>query len=139
MSGNFILYNIKTSELIKIQAFPIAGIYLGISHVEQKNQDHYDFFEDCLYERIHNSSRQLLPRHLYIEIKMGHSAEDVRNALKESAWIDRLIRPKQIPLKALCPQASVAWKNQDKLGAFMAQLCTGPVSLEIYYQDGIQV
>jgi len=156
MAGNFILTSITQSDLMVAIKFPHISWSISPAHkkdspVNPNNPQGEKFAgwtsetRTVLSKALNNEdigSREGLPPHRYLEIRSWAALTDKEQYyIKGSGWADNLVYPNSqgLGLKALKPKATFEWGRGNKTEALVEMLKVGDVSIEIYYQSGLEM
>ncbi len=141
MSGHYILTSIDRFDVIKAQGQPLGATLSGRQHANVGWNVGSRATLSTALAGGNIGNRNTLPPHIYLMINANNPLPAlVQSYLKIANWVDKLQRPNAVGLglAMLCPAANAHWPN-NKAQSLIEQIQHGAVSIEIYYQDGIEV
>lgn len=155
MAGNFILKSITQSDLSTAIRFPhirwsgtahLAGALINPSRPTGPRFAGWTVTtRQALTDALGNRNlpnRESLPPHRYLEIDGWSRLDDAEKAyVRGAGWADSLVYPSGtgLGLKALNGDVLTAWNTGNKNKALEEALKQGNVSIEVYYQSGIEM
>ncbi|QRN93497.1 hypothetical protein JRI60_30465 [Archangium violaceum] len=143
MAGHFILKNISTTELAIAQATPYNCAWSALQHANVGWTTASRLVLTNALAGVGIGNRDGLPPHRYLNLQ-DNIATDVAKFhayLRGASWVERLVRPNSagLGLRALAGPAATHWAAGRVADAVIAQLATGPVSIEIYYTNNAEM
>jgi len=156
MAGNFILKSITQSDLVTATNFLHISWSTSPAHKKGTPIDpgnpHGAIFAGWTPETrkvlsnalngINIGNREGLPPHRYLEIKAWQTLNDKEQYYVSGAgWAENLVYPTTsgLGLKALAPLARADWAQGNKNQALIEMLKIGGVSIEVFYQSGMEM
>lgn len=156
MAGNFILKSITQSDLHAATRFSNISWSASAAHkkgdlIDPKNPNGKKFLgwvcntRDVLKDALLGKNivnREGLPPHRYLEIKNWNILSDQEKLYIQGAgWAESLVYPgvTGLGLKSLNALATIEWNKSNKNQALIEMLKVGHVSIEVYYQSGLEM
>jgi hypothetical protein len=155
MAGNFILKSITQSDLMTAIRFPhfrwsdTAHRQGSLINPSQPQGARFPGWTAATRQTLSNAlaniaipNRQNLPPHRYLEIDTwGPLNDDEKNYARGAGWADSLVYPTGagVGLKAMTGAVLTAWNLGNKNQALEEALKQGNVSIEVFYQSGLEM
>lgn len=156
MAGNFILKSITQSDFLVATRFPNISWSQSTAHKKgdliNPNSPNGPRFKGwapetrkVLSHALSNrniGNREELPPHRYLMIKSWNILSNgEQEYIKGAGWVESLEYPESegLGLKALQHSAKLKWGMKRKDEALIEMLKVGGVSIEVYYQSGLEM
>jgi hypothetical protein len=155
MAGNFILKSITQSDLSTAIRFPhirwsdTAHRQGTLINPAQPQGARFPGWTVTTRQTLSNAlanvaigNRQNLPPHRYLEISAwAQLNDDEKGYVRGAGWADSLVYPNGagLGLKAMTGAVLTAWNLGNKNQALEEALKQGNVSIEVFYQSGMEM